>query len=261
MVIVIYKMAKQNNKSKTSESLVLPVSTPVVAQVTAPVQVQVPVVVAPVVATAGDVKQKKPKAAKVAVVETVAEAPVQTQVQVQVQVVETPVEKVAVAVVEPVVAELDNTLLERSAEFVSKLQQIGTLINSLKSEYKSLERQWGRDIKLAGKGSIKKKKRTGSRAPSGFVKPTLISDELAGFLEKPSGSEMARTEVTRDINKYIRTNGLQDKTNGRKINPDQKLCALLKIQSGDELTYFNLQRYMSCHFSKNAAKTAVTTSA
>ncbi len=255
-------MAKQNNKSKTSESLVLPVSTPVVAQVTAPVQV--PVDVAPVVA-ATEVKQKKAKAVKqtvapVTVTETV--APVQVAPAVEVVAVE------KVAVEETVVAapELDNTLLERSAEFVSKLQQIGTLINSLKSEYKSLERQWGRDIKLAGKGSIKKKKRTGSRAPSGFVKPTLISDELAGFLEKPSGSEMARTEVTRDINKYIRTNGLQDKTNGRKINPDQKLCALLKIKSGEELTYFNLQRYMSCHFSKNAAavKTAVaatTTSA
>lgn len=250
-------MAKQNNKSKTSESLVLPVSTPVVAQVVAPVQV--PVVVAPVVAA--EVKQKKAKAVKqtaAPVTETV--APVQVAA---VEVVA--VEKVAVEETVVAAPELDNTLLERSAEFVSKLQQIGTLINSLKSEYKSLERQWGRDIKLAGKGSIKKKKRTGSRAPSGFVKPTLISDELAGFLEKPSGSEMARTEVTRDINKYIRTNGLQDKTNGRKINPDQKLCALLKIKSGEELTYFNLQRYMSCHFSKNASavKTAVpaTTSA
>jgi len=249
LVIVIYKMAKQNTKSKTSESLALPVPTPVVAQVSTPVPVQVPVVVA-----AGEVKQKKPKALKQTVAET--PVPVLTQTPVKVEAVPVKVEAVKTEEVALVAPELDNTLLERSAEFVTKLQQIGTLINSLKSEYKSLERQWGRDIKLASKGSSKKKKRTGSRAPSGFVKPTLISDELAGFLEKPSGSEMARTEVTRDINKYIRTNGLQDKTNGRKINPDQKLCALLKIKSGDELTYFNLQRYMSCHFSKNAVKTA-----
>ena len=242
-------MAKQNTKSKTSESLALPVPTPVVAQVSTPVPVQVPVVVA-----AGEVKQKKPKALKQTVAET--PVPVLTQTPVKVEAVPVKVEAVKTEEVALVAPELDNTLLERSAEFVTKLQQIGTLINSLKSEYKSLERQWGRDIKLASKGSSKKKKRTGSRAPSGFVKPTLISDELAGFLEKPSGSEMARTEVTRDINKYIRTNGLQDKTNGRKINPDQKLCALLKIKSGDELTYFNLQRYMSCHFSKNAVKTA-----
>ncbi len=240
-------MAKQNTKSKTSESLALPVSTPVSAQVATPVQVQTPVVVPVVVAA--EVKQKKPKAAKQTVAPAQVEVPVLVEAPVKVETAPVKVEASA----EVVAPELDTTLLERSAEFVTKLQQIGTLINSLKSEYKSLERQWGRDIKLAGKGSNKKKKRTGSRAPSGFVKPTLISDELAGFLEKPSGSEMARTEVTRDINKYIRTNGLQDKTNGRKINPDQKLCALLKIKSGEELTYFNLQRYMSCHFSKNAA--------
>ena len=56
---------------------------------------------------------------------------------------------------------------------------------------------------------------------------------------------MARTEVTKEINSYIRQHQLQDKTNGRKIIPDAQLTKLLKIGSGDELTYFNLQRYMS----------------
>ena len=69
---------------------------------------------------------------------------------------------------------------------------------------------------------------------------------------------MARTEVTRDINKYIRTHKLQDEANGRKINPDSKLAALLKLKKTDELTYFNLQRYMSPHFAK---ATKVETSA
>jgi chromatin remodeling complex protein RSC6 len=68
---------------------------------------------------------------------------------------------------------------------------------------------------------------------------------------------MARTEVTRDINKYIRTHNLQDKENGRKINPDTKLASLLKLQTTDELTYFNLQKYMSPHFAKAVPKEAV----
>jgi chromatin remodeling complex protein RSC6 len=54
--------------------------------------------------------------------------------------------------------------------------------------------------------------------------------------------------VTREINAYIRTNNLQDKENGRRINPDSKLKSLLKLKKGEELTYFNLQRYMSPHF-------------
>jgi chromatin remodeling complex protein RSC6 len=61
---------------------------------------------------------------------------------------------------------------------------------------------------------------------------------------------MARTDVTREINTYIRAHKLQDSTNGRKINPDKKLAALLKLKTTDELTYFNLQKYMSPHFAK-----------
>ena len=65
-------------------------------------------------------------------------------------------------------------------------------------------------MKAAKKLSQKKKRKNTNRAPSGFVKPTLISGELAAFLEKPTGTEMARTEVTREINKYIRAHDLQD---------------------------------------------------
>ncbi len=147
-------------------------------------------------------------------------------------------------------------VVEQSVEFLSKLNQLGALINSLKAEYKVLEKKWTRELKTAQKQSSKRKRKSGNRAPSGFVKPTRISEELAKFLDKPVGTEMARTEVTRDINKYIQTHNLQDKNNGRKINPDSKLSALLKIKGSDELTYFNLQRYMSPHFAKAGAKEA-----
>jgi upstream activation factor subunit UAF30 len=174
------------------------------------------------------------------------------------------------AVVEPVAdtvvdadaadADAEAALVGQSVEFVAKLQQLGALISSLKTEYKSLEKKWTRELKSAQKLNSKRKRKAGNRAPSGFVKPTKISDELAKFLEKPTGCEMARTEVTRDINKYIRTNNLQDKENGRKINPDTKLAALLKLKKTDELTYFNLQRYMSPHFAK-AVKDAAAVAA
>jgi upstream activation factor subunit UAF30 len=157
------------------------------------------------------------------------------------------------------VADAETSVVEQSVEFLAKLQQLGVLISSLKAEYRTLEKKWTRELKTAQKQSSKRKRKAGNRAPSGFVKPTRISDELAKFLEKPSGSEMARTEVTRDINKYIRTHNLQDKENGRKINPDSKLATLLKLKKTDELTYFNLQRYMSPHFAK-ASKDVVTAS-
>ena len=144
-----------------------------------------------------------------------------------------------------------NDLLAQSTEFFTKLNQLSSLFASLKTEYRSLEKKWTRELKVAQKSQAKRKRKSGNRQPSGFVKPTKISDELAKFLEKPVGSEMARTDVTREINTYIRAHKLQDKDNGRKINPDTKLATLLKLKKTDELTYFNLQRYMSPHFYKS----------
>ena len=134
------------------------------------------------------------------------------------------------------------------------------LISSLKVEYRTLEKKWTRELKTAQKQSSKRKRKAGNRAPSGFVKPTRISDELASFLGKEKGTQMARTEVTREINTYIRAHKLQDKDNGRKINPDSKLASLLKLNKTDELTYFNLQKYMSPHFAKATPAVAVVAS-
>ena len=150
-----------------------------------------------------------------------------------------------------------SALLSMYADYSNKLQAAHATWTSLRSEFRLLERQTARELKNAQKASQKKKRKVGNRAPSGFVKPTLISNELADFLGKPEGSEMARTDVTREINKYIRTNNLQDKENGRKIIPDKKLTSLLKLQKGDELTYFNLQRYMSPHFAKASSVASV----
>ena len=119
----------------------------------------------------------------------------------------------------------------------------------------NLRKTYNEELRVVNKANKKRQKKPQARAPSGFVKPTKISDELASFLGKPFGSEMARTEVTREINAYIRANSLQDKTNGRKINPDQQLAKLLKVTDKDELTYFNLQRYMSPHFYKKPVAT------
>ena len=133
---------------------------------------------------------------------------------------------------------------------MAKLQQVTSMLTSLKTEFRSLEKKATRELRTAQKVVAKRKRKAGNRNPSGFVKPTLISNELATFLGKTQGSEMARTEVTREINAYIREHKLQDPQNGRKINADTKLSSLLKLDKSDELTYFNLQKYMSPHFAK-----------
>jgi chromatin remodeling complex protein RSC6 len=146
----------------------------------------------------------------------------------------------------------ESSVALKIQEFGAKLQQMAGLFAAMKADYKTLEKVFSRELKSAQKNS-KKRRTTGNRQPSGFVKPTRISDELAKFLGKAVGSEMARTEVSKEINAYIREKGLQDKENGRKIHPDASLSKLLALGSSDELTYFNLQRYMKHHFIKEAA--------
>ena len=148
------------------------------------------------------------------------------------------------------------SIIVKMAEFSSKLQQLAGLFVTVKSDYKTLEKAMSREMKIAAKASNKKRRNTGYRKPSCFVKPTPISAELAHFLCKSIGTEMARTEVSKEINTYIRSHNLQDKDNGRIIHPDAKLTKLLNVAKGDELTYFNLQRYMKHHFQK--APTAVS---
>lgn len=145
-------------------------------------------------------------------------------------------------------AQLDT--LKDFAEFQVRLAGIRTNLSNLLQDFKQLQKKTERDLKNAQKNSNKRKRKTTTRQPSGFVKPTLISNELADFLGKAHGSELARTEVTREINSYIRANKLQDPSNGRRILADEKLKKLLSLTSTDELTYFNLQKYMSPHFQK-----------
>jgi upstream activation factor subunit UAF30 len=177
----------------------------------------------------------------------------------------TPVQEAAPAPTPAPVVEETNAVVEESAEksiaddfsvFMSHLQALTSSLSNLKNEFRVLEKKAVRELKAAKKASSKRARKSGNRSPSGFVKPTLVTDELATFLGKPSGTEMARTEVTREINKYIRAHNLQDKTNGRRIIPDAALAKLLKLKKEDELTYFNLQRYMSPHFPKPAAAAA-----
>jgi chromatin remodeling complex protein RSC6 len=158
---------------------------------------------------------------------------------------------------EPVsVAEVAETtdsasgMTHKLSEFSAKLQQLVGLFSSVKNDFKTLEKIVSREMKAAIKASAKKRRNTGNRKPSGFIKPTRISDELAGFLGKEIGTEMARTEVSKDINAYIQAHKLQDTSNGRIIHADAKLSKLLNLQKTDELTYFNLQRYMKHHFQK-----------
>lgn len=150
---------------------------------------------------------------------------------------------------EPVATE--PTLTEAFGELLTQLTSFRSQITKLSAQVRTLRSRSEREIKAAHKNA--RRRRSANRKPSGFTKPSLITDELAKFLGRPKGTEMARTEVTREINKYICEHNLKDPKNGRIIRADTKLRKLLRLSKSDELTFFNLQKYMSTHFPKKDA--------
>lgn len=155
----------------------------------------------------------------------------------------------------------------------SLLENLDTVLNQIENSYKDMK-ALGIEIKNIKKKCIKllkskgkrRQKQTGEgdekkKEPSGFTSPIEISDQLASFLELPSGSTIPRSQVTKAIFKYVKDNSLKCATDGRRFdltdssNPKAKeLRDLLGIEVGDEVGYFTLQKHLKCHFKKpNAA--------
>ena len=146
--------------------------------------------------------------------------------------------------------EKNTPLMEEIAVFNTNFAMCQSAVNAMKANLKNITKLADRVSRNAAKS--KKRKNTNTGKKSGFEKPTLISDDLAAFFSKPKGTLMARTEVSKGIHKYVVENSLQKKENRRIIHPDAKLKKLLDSKE-DEITYFNLQKYLKCHFIKDSA--------
>tara|TARA_Y100000590_G_scaffold55136_1_gene57716 strand:- start:9275 stop:9979 length:705 start_codon:yes stop_codon:yes gene_type:complete len=160
-----------------------------------------------------------------------------------------------------------SSIESRFATLNTQMVEWKTLYNTMQTELKVLHRDVTRHMKEVSKRNRRRRKvqevdpNAPKRAPSGFAKPTLMSNELCAFLGEEPGTEMARTEVTKYLTTYIKQNNLQNQTNKRIIQPDAKLTALLNVSDTDEVTYFNLQKYMKVHFPKQSKSAGASTSA
>ena len=147
---------------------------------------------------------------------------------------------------------IQNTVDNYATEFTHLLGQLKTLSTALKelTVYTAkLEKRVAKDQRAVQKRVNGKRRRTNPNAsPSGFSKPGPVSDELRSFLNLGNDELIARTEVTKRINAYCKEHGLQGKEDKRILKPDKTLTKLLRIPKGDELTFFNLQKYMKVHF-------------
>ena len=141
---------------------------------------------------------------------------------------------------------LNNKFTTNFSNLLQELQQMRSQISNMITSVRTLQKGVEKEMKSSQKK--KKEGKKSKREPSGFAKPTVISKDLCTFLSKPLGTEMARTEVTKYLTQYIKENNLQKPEDKRKITPDDKLSKLLNCSPNDEVTYFNLQKWMKPHF-------------
>ena len=149
--------------------------------------------------------------------------------------------------------EQNDDLFKQFEDVISGLNMVKGHITSLQNTIRQLEK----DVKKQMKGlkkEVVKSKNKGNRSPSGFAKPSKVTKELCEFMNRSEGSEIARTEVTKALVSYIKENKLENEANRKIIMPDNKLKFLLGLEDGQELTFFNIQKYMNKHFVKDVAE-------
>jgi chromatin remodeling complex protein RSC6 len=130
---------------------------------------------------------------------------------------------------------------------IDNLSTFKLQINDIQQQIRTLDKNIKKQMKTHQKEVAKRAKKM-PRAPSGFARPTKVTKELCDFMNKEEGTKIARTEVTRALVSYIKSNKLEKKENSKIISPDDKLKFLLGVEETVELTYFNIQKYMNKHF-------------
>jgi chromatin remodeling complex protein RSC6 len=141
-----------------------------------------------------------------------------------------------------------ENITQQFDDIIININTFKTQLTLLQTQIKNIDKHVKREFKNLKKESSKNK---GNKKPSGFATPTKITTELCEFMNKENGSKIARTDVTKSVIEYIKTNNLQNSINKQIIHPDEKLQILLGINDDDQLTYFTLQKYMNKHFLKN----------
>lgn len=117
-------------------------------------------------------------------------------------------------------------------------------------------RSLGKKVKTLRGHSVrvmKQKQKTNRKnnTNSGFLKPVIISNDMAKFTGWNPDELRSRVDVTKYICKYIRENDLQNPEDRRQILADKKLAKLLEYSVDEDekpLTYYRIQTYMKKHF-------------
>ncbi len=130
-------------------------------------------------------------------------------------------------------------------------------LNDLQKSLQLIKQQTKKEIKQIEKNEAQKYKELQMQAKerkkrvvhSGIAKPLQLGKELCIFLNVEPNTCMSRTEVTKLLFAYIKTNSLYSKEH-KRIIPDKKLKQLMGDFDDDAiiLTHFTIQKIMNKHY-------------
>ncbi len=144
--------------------------------------------------------------------------------------------------------------MNRLKGFVAKIN-IMSLDSTIQTELTAIRNEIKTLTKLVRKIKNTQEDPDGEKAKkrsenNGFNRKQEITPKLREFLALPEGELISRSEVTKFINKYITEKGLKHPENGRQIILDDTLRALLAPPADVQVTYLNLQKFLSPHYVK-----------
>lgn len=153
---------------------------------------------------------------------------------------------------DPAANQTPDEFVNEKFDFINnKIADLTSTLKALQNYVKVVQKELAKAMKSSKRGRGKTANANAvKKAPSGFAKPTKLSDALCDFLAMAKGTELARTDVTRRLNQYIKEKKLQDEQDKRTIHPDAKLMTILSVKPGDTLTFFNLQSFIKHNFVK-----------
>lgn len=121
---------------------------------------------------------------------------------------------------------------------------------SLIKQIKQLKVDSYRLLKIRNLNDDRKNK--GENNNSGFMKPVLVSDDLAQFIGVDNNEPITRVLITKKICQHIKDKNLQNPSDRREILPDPALKKLFNITDQDlePLTYYGIQKRIQKHIHK-----------
>ena len=149
-------------------------------------------------------------------------------------------------------------MAERIAEVNSSLNEMKIAQDKYRESVKKLNHVYEMMVKKEQKQANKPKK---ERKACGFAVAVPVSDIMCEFMEVEKGSLIARTDITKRLNAYIKANGLENPENRQQILPDERLWKILGVdleiangsaKDGIIITHFNIQKYINGHFLKQS---------